>query len=95
MPKEKGGKKVLACHSCSYTKDPEGETLEIKEKVSVGKKIEVQQSEHELLPKVRTECKKCENNAAYYWTRQTRSADEPETRFFKCTKCSYTWREYS
>ncbi|RJQ19012.1 hypothetical protein C4580_05525, partial [Candidatus Woesearchaeota archaeon] len=21
-------------------------------------------------------------------------ADEPATRFFKCTKCKHTWREY-
>ncbi|MBI2112883.1 transcription factor S, partial [Candidatus Woesearchaeota archaeon] len=26
---------------------------------------------------------------------QTRGADEPETRFFRCTKCNYTWREYA
>jgi DNA-directed RNA polymerase subunit M len=32
---------------------------------------------------------------AYFWTQQTRGADEPETRFFKCTKCSHTWREYA
>ena len=40
-------------------------------------------------------CEKCGNKAAYYWTQQTRGADEPETRFFKCTKCEYTWREYA
>ena len=95
IPKEKNGKKVLACSSCPYTKDPQGEVVEIREKVSDGKKIEVREEEESLLPKVRTDCKKCENDVAYYWTRQTRSADEPETRFFKCTKCKYTWREYS
>jgi len=46
------------------------------------------------LPKTRKECKKCKNNVAYYWLIQTRSADEPPTQFFKCTKCKYTWREY-
>ena len=40
------------------------------------------------------DCKKCENTEAYFWTLQTRSADEPETRFFKCTKCSTVHREY-
>jgi len=24
---------------------------------------------------------------------QIRSADEPMTTFYKCTKCSYQWRE--
>ncbi|MEK6933005.1 MAG: transcription factor S, partial [Nanoarchaeota archaeon] len=27
-------------------------------------------------------------------TSQTRAADEAETRFFKCTKCKHTIREY-
>ncbi|HIG97225.1 MAG TPA: transcription factor S [Candidatus Aenigmarchaeota archaeon] len=46
------------------------------------------------LPKTNKECKKCKNNVAYYWLIQTRSADEPPTQFFKCTKCKHTWREY-
>ncbi|HID27364.1 MAG TPA: transcription factor S, partial [Methanosarcinales archaeon] len=25
---------------------------------------------------------------------QLRSADESETRFFRCTECGKTWREY-
>ncbi len=95
LPKEKNKKKILACTSCKYSKDLEGETIEIKEKIKEGKKVEVMEKENEFLPKVRSDCKKCENNIAFYWTRQTRSADEPETRFFKCTKCNYTWREYS
>ncbi len=39
-------------------------------------------------------CPKCGNHEAYYWTLQTRAADEPATRFFKCTKCGHVWREY-
>jgi len=26
---------------------------------------------------------------------QTRAADEPPTRFYRCTKCGHTWREYA
>jgi DNA-directed RNA polymerase subunit M len=26
--------------------------------------------------------------------RQTRAADEPTTRIYRCAKCSNTWREY-
>lgn len=93
-PKEKSGKKILYCGNCDYTKSAEGESIELKEKVESGKKVEVV-DQVEMHPKIRSECKKCENDIAYYWTRQTRAADEPETRFFKCTKCNYTWREYS
>ena len=92
-PKEKGGKKVLFC-SCGFTKPLEGESGEIKEAGTSGKKVEVIEKV-ETRPKVRITCEKCKNNVAYYCTQQTRGADEPETRFFKCSKCDYTWREYA
>ena len=58
------------------------------------KKIQVVQNV-EINPKIKAKCEKCANTIAYYWTQQTRGADEPETRFFKCSKCNYTWREYA
>lgn len=39
-------------------------------------------------------CEKCENNRAWYIIKQTASADEPPTRFFKCTECGHRWRDY-
>lgn len=39
-------------------------------------------------------CPKCGFNEAYYWMLQTRAADEPATRFYKCKKCGNVWREY-
>ncbi|NLI62046.1 MAG: transcription factor S [Methanosarcinaceae archaeon] len=48
----------------------------------------------EGLPTIEVACPECKNKKAYWWLRQLRSADESETRFFKCTQCSYTWREY-
>lgn len=95
-PKDKAGKKVLYC-SCGFVKNSDTEsnsTAAITEKVSAGKKIEVLE-QVETHPKIKIACEKCGNNAAYYWTQQTRGADEPETRFFKCTKCNHTWREYA
>ena len=46
------------------------------------------------LPKTRIICPQCHNTEAYFQLMQTRSADEPETRIFRCTKCNYKWREY-
>ena len=46
-------------------------------------------------PKIKAKCEKCGHGIALYWTQQTRGADEPETRFFRCTKCGFTWREYA
>jgi DNA-directed RNA polymerase subunit M len=47
------------------------------------------------LPTVRAECPKCGNNLAFVWQVQTRGSDESSTQFFRCTKCSYTFREYT
>jgi len=40
----------------------------------------------------KVECPKCGNTQAFWWITQTDSADEPSTQFFRCTKCSHTWR---
>ena len=45
-------------------------------------------------PTAKEECPKCGNDTAYWVLRQTRGADEPETRIFECTKCGHKWREY-
>jgi transcription factor S len=93
-PKEKSGKKVLYCN-CGFSKELDSETgAEIKETVEASKKIEVVEN-IEINPKVKIKCEKCGNGVAYYWIQQTRGADEPETRFFKCAKCEHTWREYA
>ncbi len=44
---------------------------------------------------IEKECEKCGNGEAIWWMLQTRSADEPTTQFYRCTKCSHTWRDYS
>lgn len=40
-------------------------------------------------------CEKCGHGEAWYTIKQTGSADEPPTRFFKCKDCGYRWREYN
>ncbi|MFC1801348.1 transcription factor S [Nanoarchaeota archaeon] len=90
-PIEKKKKRVLGC-SCGYVAE-KGQTFEVKEKVKQKKDIEVVE-EVETKPIVTAKCSECDNNKAYFWTLQTRAADEPETQFFKCTKCGHQWREY-
>ncbi|MEM3391702.1 MAG: zinc ribbon domain-containing protein [Archaeoglobaceae archaeon] len=48
----------------------------------------------QTLPTTKAICPACGNNKAYWWMRQLRAADESEVRFFRCTKCGKTWREY-
>ena len=90
-------KKILVCKKCGYEKSVgEAQSQRIVESLSKPREsvIVKEGNSEEPLPITKTECAKCGNKQAYYWMMQTRSADEPSTRFYKCTKCSHTWREY-
>ena len=39
-------------------------------------------------------CDRCGHGEAWYTIKQTASADEPPTRFFKCKACGKRWRGY-
>ena len=86
--------KNFGCPRCNYS------TKE-KVKLSTSEKIEdknevvvLKGNEMQTLPVIAETCKKCGHNESYFWTIQTRAGDEAETKFFKCTKCTYTWRDY-
>ncbi|KAI4292753.1 DNA-directed RNA polymerase III subunit RPC11 [Pancytospora philotis] len=38
-------------------------------------------------------CEVCKNNQAAFMELQTRSADEPATIFYECTKCGFRWKD--
>jgi len=93
LPKREGSKKVLVC-SCGY-KGSNIEKTKLTEKVTKKEKeVEVIEKEINVLPKTKVRCEKCEHDTAFYWTVQTRAGDEPETKFMRCAKCKYTWRDY-
>ncbi len=100
FPRRKEGVLVLVCRRCGFEKPASGNvagSVTTRRNVNAGrKKILVIEGDVGLqtLPKVKTTCPKCGHDEAYFWTLQTRSADEPATRFFKCVKCGYSWREY-
>ncbi len=48
----------------------------------------------ETLPRTKVDCPKCGHHEAFWVMRQTRAADEPTTRIYRCAKCGHTWREY-
>jgi len=93
--KKQRDKKVLECRSCGYVEKSQ-DSMKIKEKTTLAKAAEVVDSsaEDNTLPKVEIKCPKCGNHEAYFWTVQTRASDEPETKFYRCTKCKHTWRDY-
>lgn len=88
---------LFRCKKCGHTEEP-GENTEkmtIRNK-RVEKDIVIVDEADEVrtLPTVAAKCPECGNDIAEWWLRQLRSADESETRFFRCTKCKFTWREY-
>ncbi len=88
---------MLVCKRC-------GKKIKMTKKVSESLVSKTEQNERILtvieeaeaagLPTTKARCPECGNKVAYWWLRQLRSADESEVRFFRCTKCNFTWREY-
>ncbi|MCK5177187.1 MAG: transcription factor S [Candidatus Aenigmarchaeota archaeon] len=84
------------CRVCKQEKKAEKDNFILKEVVHKEKPRIIKTDENsEMLPKLKKKCESCGNGEAYWWSQQTRSSDEPETRFYRCTKCKKTWREYS
>ena len=100
LPARKGDGRVLRCRSCGYEISAEAGGSGYKRTISVERKptdkiIVIEGGVNvATLPRMKTQCPKCGHDEAFYWEMQTRSADEPSTRFFRCTKCGHVWREY-
>ncbi len=91
---------VLVCKKCSFKEPVSGTktTLTRVVKHTPQQRIALIGKEEQrlrTLPTIRVECPRCGNNRAYVWQVQTRGSDESSTQFFRCTKCNYTFREYS
>jgi len=101
--KKKKGKKstlILSCPKCSYKKPAAGPVAAVSKTIEHSPQeliavIGKEEQKLRTLPTVKIECPKCGNRVAYVWQVQTRGSDESSTQFFRCTKCNYTFREYS
>lgn len=95
IPKKEDANKGITCETCG-TITKHRQNVLIKERVRKEKSsiIEVIDKKIDAHPKIKEKCPKCGNGTALYWTMQTRSGDEAETRFFECTKCQNRWRAY-
>jgi DNA-directed RNA polymerase subunit M len=96
LPVRRGGRAVLRCPRCGYEEDTRG-GAGYRSRASVENRsaIVVLAGEAASLPRVKTRgCPRCGHDEAYFWAQQTRAADEPPTRFYRCVKCGHTWREY-
>lgn len=92
--KQVKNKPVQFC-SCGYSTEIKKDA-KIKETVKQEeKKMEIiEEGASEIYPITDAECPKCGHGKAYYWLKQTRAGDEPETKFFKCVACKHVWRDY-
>jgi DNA-directed RNA polymerase subunit M len=94
QPDEQDGQTVLDCDNCDYTGSTDNK-VEFSEKSESKNDVEVvEEGANDTKPVVEKECPECGNDEAKFWTVQTRAGDEPETRFYECTDCGHTWREY-
>lgn len=87
-------KKNFGCPRCGY-KAKSKIKIEASEKIQIKPEIGIiKDKDTDVSPIANAICPKCGNREAYFWTSQTRAGDEAETKFFRCTKCKHTWREY-
>ena len=87
-------KKKYGCPRCNYisknkVKIESSENIEKKPEIGV-----ITDKDTDVFPVINATCPKCNHKEAWFWTSQTRAGDEAETRFYRCTKCKHTWREY-
>jgi len=86
----------LKCKRCGYLRNI-GKDDNLKKRTEIVKRDIVIVEDYEQVitkPTTAIKCPKCSHNLAEWWLRQLRSADESEVRFFRCTACKHTWREY-
>ncbi|WP_290810398.1 transcription factor S [Halovivax sp.] len=84
---------LWVCGSCDFTK-PKGDAAAytVTDDQEASEIIE-SSGQDSSLPETDAHCPECDNDRAYWYLQQTRSADESETRFFICTDCEHKWRE--
>ncbi len=89
---------LLSCPKCKYVKEKIDKTTKKSEEIDDGilvmEESDLDQAKA-LESTIKIDCEKCHNQEGVWWSLQTRSADEPETRFYRCTKCNHTWRDYT
>lgn len=88
-------KKSFSCPKCGYRSKEKIKIVSSEKVVNEAKIAVLHEKEANVWPIVTAICPKCGHNKAYYFSAQTRSGDEAETRFFRCVKCNHAWREYS
>ena len=91
MPK-KGKIKCRCGYEKSLSEDDIEEQYTMEGETNPEMKVIVTDRDNVALPTTTITCYKCGGTKGYWWTVQTRSADEAPTNFIRCAKCGNTWR---
>ncbi|AOW04454.1 hypothetical protein B0I72DRAFT_136599 [Yarrowia lipolytica] len=85
------------CRTCPYEYYLQDGTIVYDRKVLEKKKVDSVLGGENAWENVDkdpgSQCPKCSNMGAYFYMLQIRSADEPMTKFCRCTACFHQWRE--
>jgi DNA-directed RNA polymerase subunit M len=98
VPEKSGAEAVYKCRKCgNLEKCSDAHSIVTKNEPKGIGEIPVFDTNkaNERISTVHADCRKCGHNEAFWWIQQTRSGDEPATRFFRCVRCGNTWREYA
>lgn len=97
MMKKQDG--VMVCDSCGHSEEQQGDAEDFTTTTEqTGDELIETEEDANFEGKPTDDsiiCAECGNGEAWYTIKQTGSADEPPTRFFKCTECGNRWRDYS
>jgi DNA-directed RNA polymerase subunit M len=96
------GESVMKCRDCGDIHDVDGSyrVTEEKEEDPMDRlNINDDMNEESTRPTTNKECPSCSDNSEdekehEWWMEQTRSSDEPPTRFYKCRECGNVHKEY-
>jgi transcription factor S len=83
----------LVCNKCGHKMKKKGSNVVVTKQRKKEVTVIENKDDVNVLPKTKINCPKCGNDEAYWILRQMRGSDEPESRFYTCTKCGYKWRE--
>ena len=89
---------ALVCERCGFYIKVERSIAKPEESDESKASIKVvgeEETKLKTMPTTTADCPKCGHNIAFWWMIQTRGGDESSTQFFRCERCSHTWRQYS
>ncbi|MFB6145252.1 MAG: transcription factor S [Candidatus Nanohaloarchaea archaeon] len=103
VSEKKDGKSVMKCRNCGHVQDVDGgdyTVTEEKEEDPMDRlNVSSEDDKETTRPTTMKVCPKCSKNSDdekehEWWMEQTRSSDEPPTRFYECTECGNVHKEY-